>query len=372
MCFRAFGIDDNWSRDTIRNVLSSDLSDPNSYVNTVLTPLRDEINEKLDLAQAAQSDANSKIAAYMTELSQPGADMTDLRAKISVEKSRLAAKRSRYIQLQRSIATIGKYFDLASAFEFAADGTLPPAKPLRPLQIARPRIDAFVASKGAVFRGGPGERKVAIKPVQGGPSLSIKSIDNFLSTPNVYNFALKAVGLDPAKVSAATIKAVLKSDPNDPKSYVNTLRDDRYVQLAREFNFDGKGNLTTSLVAQNTAEVRQIAKDYIVAKTKFASASEKVALARTGRKGCGVLPERNCRHRERFRAALRQEADRYPACCKGSGSEEGNQRVSQEDFQFRSERCQELREYRRAIRALPRSRRRSILTRRATSPVSRQ
>ena len=34
--FAGFGIDDNWSRDTIRNVLSSDPSDPNSYVNTVL------------------------------------------------------------------------------------------------------------------------------------------------------------------------------------------------------------------------------------------------------------------------------------------------------------------------------------------------
>ena len=94
----------------------------------------------------------------------------------------------------------------------------------------------------------------------------------------MYNFALKAVGLDPEKVSKATIKAVLKSDPNDPKSYVHTLKDERYVQLARAFNFDGKGNLTTPLVAQDSAEAKQIAKDYIIAKTKFASATEKVAL----------------------------------------------------------------------------------------------
>ena len=70
----------------------------------------------------------------------------------------------------------------------------------------------------------------------------------------------------------STIKAVLESDPNDPKSYVYTLKDDRYVQLARAFNFDGKGNLTTPLVAQDSAEVPQIAKDYIIAKTKTASA----------------------------------------------------------------------------------------------------
>ena len=33
--FQALGIDDTqWSRDTIKKVLSSDPSDPNSYVNT--------------------------------------------------------------------------------------------------------------------------------------------------------------------------------------------------------------------------------------------------------------------------------------------------------------------------------------------------
>ena len=76
----------------------------------------------------------------------------------------------------------------------------------------------------------------------------------------------------------ATIKAVLESDPSDPKSYVYTLKDDRYGQLARAFNFDGKGNLTTPLVAQDKAEVTQIQRDYIVAKTRFASATEQAGL----------------------------------------------------------------------------------------------
>lgn len=276
--FSAFGIDDNWSRDTIRNVLSSDLSDPNSYVNTVLTPLRDEINAELGRAQAAYSDTNSKIAAYMTQLSQPGADVTDLRAKITAEKNRLAQSAADISSYNHSIGTIESYFDLASAFEFAADGTLAPGQTAQAAANRDSTNQAFVMSKGAVLVAADDENeKLAISLFRAG-ILNIKSIDNFVSTPNVYNFALKAVGLDPAKVSAATIKAVLKSDVNDPKSYVNTLGDERYVQLAREFNFDSKGNLTTSLVAQNAAEVRQIAKDYIVAKTKFASASEKDGL----------------------------------------------------------------------------------------------
>ncbi len=56
------------------------------------------------------------------------------------------------------------------------------------------------------------------------------------------------------------------------------------MKLARAFNFDSKGNLTTPLVAQDSAEVRQIAKDYIVAKTKFASDREQPALRASAEK----------------------------------------------------------------------------------------
>ncbi len=105
-----------------------------------------------------------------------------------------------------------------------------------------------------------------------------------MSAPNIYNFALKAVGLDPEKVSPVTIKAVLTSDLSDPTSYAYTLRDDRYIQLAHAFNFDSKGNLTTPLVAQNSVEVTQIVKDYIIAKTRFASATEKDSLRQKAEK----------------------------------------------------------------------------------------
>ncbi len=93
--FEAFGIDDsNWSRDTIRKVLSSDPSDPNSYVNTVWGPQKDAINAKLGQAQAVAADANAKIAQYMSQLSQPGADVPGLRAKITTETNRLAQSRA--------------------------------------------------------------------------------------------------------------------------------------------------------------------------------------------------------------------------------------------------------------------------------------
>lgn len=262
----------------MQKVLSSDPSDPNNYVTTVLAPQLNDLNDKLTEAQANASDATSKIAGYTAQLSLPGADMADLRAKISAQNSRLTASNSAITSYNDAIATVGKYANLASAFEFSSDGTLPAGTPAQTTANRQATNDAFVATKGATYLAAdPDNEIVAIKQFKAGLS-SVKSIDSFVSTPNVYNFALKAVGLDPKDVSVATLKAVLESDPNDPKSFVHTLKDDRYLQLARAFNFDSKGHLTTPLVAQDTAEVTQVAKGYIIAKTKFASATETAAL----------------------------------------------------------------------------------------------
>ncbi len=60
--FSAFGMDeDNWSRETIQQVLSSDPSDPNSYVNTVWVSRLDGINDQIDQTRADMTDANAKI-----------------------------------------------------------------------------------------------------------------------------------------------------------------------------------------------------------------------------------------------------------------------------------------------------------------------
>ena len=107
--FQAFGVDDShWSRDTMPKVLSSDPSDPNNYVTTVLAPQLNDLNDKLTDAQANASDATSKIAGYTAQLSLPGADMADLRAKISAQNSRLTASNSAITSYNDAIATVGK------------------------------------------------------------------------------------------------------------------------------------------------------------------------------------------------------------------------------------------------------------------------
>ncbi|WP_026792003.1 DUF1217 domain-containing protein [Pleomorphomonas oryzae] len=394
--FTAFGIDSSrYSRQDMAAVLASDPADPASYVNTVWGPRRDEATTLRNTARDAVNDTSAKIDDYTAQLKLPGADTADLNAKIT-EQRRLQAVAWADMNTQDSaLATINRYFDLAAAFQFSADGTLPDGVNAqtdesrdvtnRRYVVNQPRTSptgalmerSFFEAKVASARtvddllndGSGGERmakflgtafglgsmppatikgiltsdrdpanptsfvnssgrwkepftqlmntfnfkqdgtldpadnaqtaaqtlsttnrymaayndadeeadRLAIKNFRQSV-YSITSLDQFLRTPKVYNFALQSVGLDPAKVPTDTIKKVLKSDLNDPKSYVYQLKDDRYLKLARSFNFDSKGNLTTPLVAQDRSEIVEIAKAYIIAKTKFAKGAELVSL----------------------------------------------------------------------------------------------
>ncbi|MET4089946.1 hypothetical protein ABID60_005682 [Bradyrhizobium sp. S3.5.5] len=244
--YSAYGIDESkWPRDTISQVLRSDPSDPNSYVNTTFVSQLTGLNAQLAQAKSDASAADLKITAYKAQLSQPGADVNQLNIQILVEKSHLESYTKSISSLGDQISTIGGFVDLAGAFEFSPDGSLPSgvsAQTAANVAITKKRFDD---SKAAVYSAAsPIYEALAVKQFRTDLS-KINSVQAFVSTPGVYDFALGAVGLDPGMVSKATIKAVLESDVNDPKSYVYTLKDNRYVELARAFNFDAKGNLTT-------------------------------------------------------------------------------------------------------------------------------
>jgi hypothetical protein len=277
--YSAFGIDQSkWSRDTISQVLRSDPSDPNSYVNTTFASQLSGLNAQLAQARSDASDANSKIADYAAQLSQPGADVAELKVQILVEKYHLESSTNSVSGLSDQITAIGQFVDLAGAFEFSADGSLPAGVSAQTAANVTITKQMFDDSKADVYSAAsPLNEAVAIRQFRTA-ILKVNSLEAFVSTPGVYDFALGAVGLDSGQVSQDTVKKVLESDLNDPKSYVYTLKDDRYVQLARAFNFDAKGNLTTPLVAQDSAEVLQIARDYVIAAVKQASPQQQAAV----------------------------------------------------------------------------------------------
>lgn len=277
--FSAYGIDKNtWSRDTISKVLGSDPTDPNSYVNSVWVSQKDDINASITKAQAAMLDAATKIDAYTAQLKEPGADMADLRRKIDLERARGSMNEISVVSYRKALTTIDSYVALAGAFAFSADGTLPAGTAAQTAAQLTDTHAKYVNSQGAVYLAAdPTYSASLIKQYRAGLA-KVTTVDNLIKTPNVYNFALKSFGIDPETVSPTIIRNVLKSDADDPKSYVNKLRDDRFVQLVRAFNFNSDGNITTPVVAQDAAEVTQVMKDYIIAKTRFTKDKEQTEL----------------------------------------------------------------------------------------------
>ena len=105
-------------------------------------------------------------------------------------------------------------------------------------------------------------------------SSSGSNIDDLFQSTGAYNFVLKAVGLDGEAVPQRIMRKVLTSDLQDPKSFVYSLKDDRYVQFAKLFNFDSEGNFAAPRVAQDEATIQDLAKDYIVQKSRFLEGDE--------------------------------------------------------------------------------------------------
>ncbi|WP_152046108.1 DUF1217 domain-containing protein [Aureimonas psammosilenae] len=67
------------------------------------------------------------------------------------------------------------------------------------------------------------------------------------------NYALKAFDIDPKETSLFQVRRVLTSDVSDPNSYVNKLKDERFVKLANAFNFDSEGKAAPQRLVQSTS-----------------------------------------------------------------------------------------------------------------------
>lgn len=103
----------------------------------------------------------------------------------------------------------------------------------------------------------------------------VESVDELISNKKIHDMVLKAYGFGEDEISDSDLRKILTSDLSDPASFANKAKDDRFVKLARDFNFDTKGDASAPLLAQSEAAITSTAKDYIVAKTKFADAKEK-------------------------------------------------------------------------------------------------
>ncbi|MEB2846946.1 DUF1217 domain-containing protein [Rhizobiales bacterium RZME27] len=353
--FTAFGVDEKYyNRAVVKGVLSSDTTDPDSYINTTLGVQRDDLGNRLTDAQARfeaatttadknliqaeingyessldtiqtyydmanafnfnadgtmpaegaqsaeqQTAVNTLYLANQERLSSATAAaerdyvnakmatvtdvneiLTDNRVynyiKVAFDLTSATVVRSTIEQILTSDlndpgsyaniygATRPAYLDLAKAFNFGTDGKVAAGAAQTTQQAAEAASRYFSRYDDA--QDAADEKAVSLYKTA---IADVKTVDEFLTKPDVFNFALKAVGLDPASVSKSTIKQVLTSDLTDSKSYAYKLNDERYLTLARAFNFTKDGGITTALSAQTEGTVKSVASEYIIKVTRF-------------------------------------------------------------------------------------------------------
>lgn len=74
----------------------------------------------------------------------------------------------------------------------------------------------------------------------------IKTIDDFLADTRVFNYAMKALGLEEMSYAKAFMRKVLTEGIDDRNSFANKLIDKRYREFARTFNFHRYGEFATT------------------------------------------------------------------------------------------------------------------------------
>jgi hypothetical protein len=366
--FTTFGIDPStFDYNTIRSVITSDISDANSYVNSAIAPqvndwlaLVDDLNTQLadpaktpeqkdkinylitqyskaiakadnfyNLAAAfnfkadgtldagvdAMSAAQLKMVTESYVLSQPrltttgallnkqyyedtistvttidelldnsrlsimlltayGIPLTTSRADVkwALEQDTSDLNGEIYTKSEGMIA-------LAKAFNFEADGSITPGLDIQDsdqiyLTMAN-YIDKYNDADDEADQAAIAKYKLYIGLT--------KNLDDFLSAEpaavTIREFALKAFNIAPDEVSTFKLKQIFTSDPYDPESYVNQMKDDRFVQLVKAYNFAADGSISSPRYAQSENEITRISKAYYTAVTRLDSSESSKAAA---------------------------------------------------------------------------------------------
>ncbi len=291
----AFGLNPNLqSKNAIRQVLVSDLSDPDSFANTLAdTRYRtfaaafnfatdgaisggdgaqsaDQIDSTTELYLTHYDDAavsaetvattfyrnrinlmisvdalmdNSTLYNYVLEAY--GFDpKTEPKSKIRQALVSDASSPTSFANLQSD----PRYGELAAAFNFAPDGSV--LQP-REAQTETEEIATIQLYNTRVGNSASEEQSAIEENAYYHNNISrVRSLDDFLSDERLVAYVVKAYGLEGDRVSNAVLRSVLASDPFDKDSYVSKLADTRYRDMAAAFNFMSDGEIGRAAAQQ--------------------------------------------------------------------------------------------------------------------------
>ncbi|MBZ6077600.1 DUF1217 domain-containing protein [Microvirga puerhi] len=159
-----------------------------------------------------------------------------------------------------------RYRGFAKAFQFSPDGTSF-AKP--DVQTDRQEDDMIgLYNQQIINKANAVESETEYYKSAVG---KITNVDDFANDRRLVEYSLKAFGIDPTYYSARIMKQVLTSDPSDPASYLNSIKDPAYSEvvqaletLASSFNFRTDGTLPIGTPAQTEVQIKSVTEAYVL------------------------------------------------------------------------------------------------------------
>ncbi|WP_431324386.1 DUF1217 domain-containing protein [Rhizobium sp. YTU87027] len=316
---KAFGLSTDYtSTSFLRNVLTSDVDDPDSFVNQldddVYVNLAKAFNFDTDgtAGDPVQSDdqksqvesmyaisvstfASSSVGdAYTTYFEDTIGNITSV-ADLMADDKLVAYLRTAYgvsdsdpdnyisaALKSSSLATAIGLSDLHDAFNFDSDGELADGTTAQTSDQTSETTAAFsenyVTSIDSWIDGSVDNYKSRIADVT--------SIDDFLTSnaddddddndddAELWQMALRAFGIDSSEVTKTQFRKILESDLDDPSNYVNQLNDDRFTALRASFNFDSDGNTEVPHLAMSQSVIDDFVADYKENKIRYLTGTE--------------------------------------------------------------------------------------------------
>ncbi|MDH6266549.1 hypothetical protein M2360_001945 [Rhizobium sp. SG_E_25_P2] len=317
---KAYGVDSPyWSKDFLTKVLTSDVDDPASFVNQLTTADRRNYQAMakafnfnasgaLDSGVAAQTADQTADTMFAYTSTVPGRTTpalatlnkeyyeTKIGTITSVDELVNDSRMFDYVRnayglqdvtLRSTLKNIltsdlsdpanyattmggAKYEKVAAAFNFDTDGAI------KGTDGAQTASQLTETSAGYLIGYDDTQQQTDddLYDYYRRTISTVESVDDLEGTPKLYDFVLSAFGFDGA-TKKTDIEKALTSELSDPTSFASANKDKRFQALTEAFNFDAEGNMEAPNLAQSQANLQQIAKDYVVRKTRFGNDDEK-------------------------------------------------------------------------------------------------
>ncbi|SIQ05391.1 Protein of unknown function [Rhizobium sp. RU33A] len=335
----AYGIDGTfYTKDHLTKVLTSDTSDPDSYVNQMVANGAANASNFLELAKAFSFNADGSLSGataqtaaqkeatvslYVDEEQIYVTDYYRQRERAyyeqkiatitSVDELTADARLFNYVKTAFELGSMGAstfklivtsdtsdpgnyaatnggdaWVAIAGKFNFASDGSVESGMTAQ----GSTQLASTNSGFATFYDDADVERKEALTELFKTNISEAENVDDILTDTTMRLVLQRTFGFEANEFSVRELRQALTSDFTDPNSFANKSKDTRLIEMSKLFNFDSQGNAAVPLSPHNTLTATMIAKQFVINEVRFLDENEKTAAREAATKKAEVYQER--------------------------------------------------------------------------------